>query len=310
MDTNNKIYYVYAWYFKSTGEIFHIGKGKGNRCNDIKNHRNKFFLNIINKHKDEVDVKILFDEMFEKEALDKERELISEYKSKGQCKTNLHEGGYGGYTGNYDNPERSRKISEAMKEYYKTHISPTLGRKRTDEEKRHLSNIMKSQCRKMSPELKEKLRKVNTGRKMLQHVKELLSKIHKGKKIVVEKVREMIEREADWFYFLCYKDVDFALCYGFNSVCKFCEKHFRISRSILPKIRDGIFKPKFNRHKWIEDFKIKRIQKDSVEHYDFDVETKAVILDEQTFDEVVKVKDEYIKSANLNRYGVENKYYS
>ena len=28
-DRDSKIFYVYAWYIKSTGEIFHIGKGKG-----------------------------------------------------------------------------------------------------------------------------------------------------------------------------------------------------------------------------------------------------------------------------------------
>ena len=36
-----KIYYVYAWYIKSTNEIFHVGKGKNNRCYDIKIHRKR-----------------------------------------------------------------------------------------------------------------------------------------------------------------------------------------------------------------------------------------------------------------------------
>lgn len=101
LDQDKPIYYVYAWYFKDSGEIFHIGKGKNNRYKDIKNHRNQYFLNIINKHRDNVDVKFLMIGLTNEESLANERRLIKHYKEFGWCKTNLHEGGCGGYTGNY-----------------------------------------------------------------------------------------------------------------------------------------------------------------------------------------------------------------
>lgn len=111
----SKQFYVYAYYLKSTNHIFHIGKGTGNRYKNTSNSRNQYFKNIINKYKDDVDVKILKDNLTEQEAWDLEKELIKKYKNLGQCETNLHEGGCGGNTGNYDNPERSKKLSEAAK---------------------------------------------------------------------------------------------------------------------------------------------------------------------------------------------------
>lgn len=75
--------------------------------------------------------------MTEQEAWDAERELIQKYKEIGQCRTNLHEGGCGGYTGNYDNPERNRKISEARrgKPGKRGPENPLYGRPLSDEHK-------------------------------------------------------------------------------------------------------------------------------------------------------------------------------
>ena len=44
-------YYIYAWYYKNTGEIFYIGKGSRGRWKDVVNHRNQYFKNIISKEK-------------------------------------------------------------------------------------------------------------------------------------------------------------------------------------------------------------------------------------------------------------------
>ena len=109
------IFYIYAWYFKSSNEIFHIGKGTGNRYKDIKNSRNQYFKNIISKYIDDIEVKILYNNLTEEEAFKIERNLIKEYKKKGQCSTNLHEGGCGGNTGNYT------VVGQKLHEYRLTH---------------------------------------------------------------------------------------------------------------------------------------------------------------------------------------------
>ena len=44
-------YYIYAWYYKNTGEIFYIGKGSRGRWKDVVNHRNQYFKNINSKEK-------------------------------------------------------------------------------------------------------------------------------------------------------------------------------------------------------------------------------------------------------------------
>ena len=108
-------FYVYAWYFKSSNEIFHIGKGTGNRYKDINHSRNKYFKNIVSKYINDIDVKILYNNLTEKDAFNIEHDLILEYRKKGQCCTNLHEGGCGGNTGNYST------VSQKLREYRSTH---------------------------------------------------------------------------------------------------------------------------------------------------------------------------------------------
>jgi len=141
-DSEKRIFYVYAWYFKDTNEIFHIGKGKGNRYLDEVNHRNSYFKSVLKKHRDNVDVRILISNMTEKESLQKEREMIKQYKELGQCKTNFHEGGCGGNTGKYDDPERSRKISDAASKRT-AEKNPMFGKHHTMESRKKMSNANK-----------------------------------------------------------------------------------------------------------------------------------------------------------------------
>ena len=178
----------------------------------------------------------------------------------------------------------------------------------------------------MSDELKEKLRRINTGKKISEKSRLTLIKANTGRKKTPEEieklrianlgkvrpenyVREMIKRECEFYYKLSYKGKDFIICYGQNSLIKFCKTKLRISRSIVPKICDGLFKPKFNRHKWIKDLIITKIEKTSIDDYIFDIKSKTYVLDERTLDEVISDKDKSLKMANIIRYGVETKYY-
>lgn len=68
MNNTNNIYYIYAWYFTNTNEIFYIGKGKGDRYKYVGKRRNEYFLNIIKKYKDNVNVKKLYENLTETEA--------------------------------------------------------------------------------------------------------------------------------------------------------------------------------------------------------------------------------------------------
>lgn len=112
-------YYVYAWYYISTGEIFHIGKGTGNRMYNIKSSRNNYFKNILNNDKENVAVRKIADNLYELDAYRLEKHLISFYKTFGWCKTNFHAGGQGGNHGNYGEEFRS-KISS----FAKTRVGP------------------------------------------------------------------------------------------------------------------------------------------------------------------------------------------
>lgn len=114
MSTNNT-YYIYAWYFKSTDKVFYIGKGTANRYLDTTHSRNGYFKNIIAKYSTDVAVKKLYENITDEEACKLERQLIADYKSRGECEANFHEGGRGGNTGNYQSPERHRKLSEFAK---------------------------------------------------------------------------------------------------------------------------------------------------------------------------------------------------
>ena len=63
------VYYVYMYYLKSTDEVFYVGKGKNDRYKSMV-HRNALFLNILNKHKDDVDVKFYKEHLSEDESFE------------------------------------------------------------------------------------------------------------------------------------------------------------------------------------------------------------------------------------------------
>ena len=255
---DKKEFYVYRWYYINTNETFHIGKGKGQRYKEKKQSRNQFFKNIINKEKDNVTSEILVNNLTEQEAWDLEKQLIAEYKSKGECKTNFHEGGRGGNTGNYNNPERSRKISEAAKKRIGK-LNPMYGKHHTEETKQKLREI--NLGKKLTPEHIEKLKEANRGRKKTKAEIDFISNLNKGKKMSQETKAKMMNSLCPYRYQICLNNKLQYTCLGHTELQKYCKEKFNISRTIIEKVITKTWKPTFNKHKWLETLEILKIER-------------------------------------------------
>ncbi|MBO5003845.1 MAG: hypothetical protein J6D03_00960 [Clostridia bacterium] len=263
MTNKENIYYVYEWYFKSTGEVFHVGKGKDNRYLERVGSRNNFFKSIVTKYTDDVDSRIVKNNMFEDDAWSYERELIAKYKSIGQCKTNFHIGGKEGFTGN--TPERSRKLSIAASKrigsknsmYGKTHTPEAIAKIKAANTNKHLSK-----------EHIEKLRKANTGRIKSPEEIEKLRKANIGKIITNEHYFKMMKADCKQAYKIYVNDILVYKCLGHTKLWNFCKEKFNISRVLVRKIIAGNFKAKFNKHKYLENIKIEIIYKSVSTNWD------------------------------------------
>lgn len=88
-------FYVYEWYNIDTNEVFYVGKGCKNRYKEVKK-RNKKFLEYYENNNVNVRIVKFFDD--EDEAFAYEKELTDRYREKNQCKCNLIDGGYGGFS--------------------------------------------------------------------------------------------------------------------------------------------------------------------------------------------------------------------
>lgn len=96
--------------------MFYVGKGKNNRYKD-KTNRNKFFKDMLNTHN--CDVRIIEKNLTEKEAFQKEIELIKYYRENTNYRlTNVTDGGEGS-TGWHPTQEIKNKMSRASKEKWK-----------------------------------------------------------------------------------------------------------------------------------------------------------------------------------------------
>lgn len=113
-------YYVYAWFIKETNEVFYIGKGTGKRYKTRK-RENPLFMRIINKY--DCDVKILKNNMTEKEAFSYEIEMIAYYRSISTKMANFLDGGENPpkLNGIPKSDEWRKKVSDAHKQFHKDH---------------------------------------------------------------------------------------------------------------------------------------------------------------------------------------------
>lgn len=86
-DTEKK-YYVYKWFNIENQHVFYVGKGTGERaCRKSAGSRNKYFIRYVASHP--CDYQIIEQNLDEKEALQKEYQLIKFYKEKGECECNF-----------------------------------------------------------------------------------------------------------------------------------------------------------------------------------------------------------------------------
>lgn len=106
----NNIYYVYIWYIVETGEVFYVGKGKGDRYKKL-SRRNKFFIDMYNSHN--CSVRKIYENLTEEEAFDKEAETIKWYRENTNYRlTNQTDGGDGvsGWVPSQDFRDKQSKI--------------------------------------------------------------------------------------------------------------------------------------------------------------------------------------------------------
>lgn len=124
-------FYVYLHYRISDGEVFYVGKGKGQRI--VSTKRNRLWRNIAEKHG--VRASIYKDNLSEEEAFQIESELIVRFgriDNKSGCLANLTDGGEG-MSGHV-------RSSETIEKVRVKHI----GRKLSDETKLKISVATKS----------------------------------------------------------------------------------------------------------------------------------------------------------------------
>lgn len=140
---NANSYYVYEWFIVETGEIFYVGKGKGNRVTSMKD-RNEYFKNIRKKH--ECDYRIVQYFENENDAYDFELSYGGKLKKEGQARACYVLGNYG------------RMIDESVLEKMK----PTQFKKK---------NKPWNAGKKMSAEQVEKMRLSKLGTKQSDETK-------------------------------------------------------------------------------------------------------------------------------------------
>lgn len=138
-------FYTYIHRKADTGEVFYVGKGKGQRATTIYN-RTKYWQNVVKKHGFVVEISSVFD--IESDALDDEVRLIEKLRNEGVRLVNLTNGGEGA-SGQVFTDDRRKKISlsltgKTIPEEVRKKISASLsGRKapkRTEEHQKKLAD--------------------------------------------------------------------------------------------------------------------------------------------------------------------------
>ena len=200
----DKKYYVYEWFNVVTGEVFYVGKGIRNRYCQLSG-RNQYFIDYFNTH--ECESRIVYENLTEQEAYEKEKELIKYYRETSNFRlTNVTDGGEG-------NPFKSGELNPKFGkgEEIKGEKNPFYGQKHTKRIKKILSQKATLRVGELNPffgkQHSEKTKKIISdkakirlsikenngmyGRNHSEEVKRKLSEHHKGKTIPLEVRRKI-----------------------------------------------------------------------------------------------------------------------
>ena len=109
-------FYVYCHLRKDTNKPFYYGKGQGKRAFSNQN-RNTYWHNIVNKHG--YDVLILWSNLNERDALNKEKQVIRANRFFGSELANLTDGG-DGLSGYKFTADQKQRLSDSHKGYVPT----------------------------------------------------------------------------------------------------------------------------------------------------------------------------------------------
>lgn len=113
MEVATQKYYVYEYFVVSTGEVFYVGKGCGNRYKSLSS-RNKFFRDFYRTH--DCDVRIVLNGLTEEQAYQEEFNRIQWYRAHTQYRlTNQTDGG-DGTRGFKPSEEQKRKIGNTLRQ--------------------------------------------------------------------------------------------------------------------------------------------------------------------------------------------------
>jgi hypothetical protein len=179
----DKRFYVYIWIRLDKNEVFYVGKGTGNRYKDM-SMRNRYFLNVVNKiGKENIEIKIVEDNLLEDEAFEREKFYIKYYNDQGFNLTNLTSGGEG-------SSDWYRYLTEEEKEKHKEISKSFIGKHHTEKTKQKMSQSMKGLKHSFSEKglnsLRESIQNRESywkGKHLSEETKKKISETRKERKI-------------------------------------------------------------------------------------------------------------------------------
>ena len=134
-----------------------------------------------------------------------------------------------------------------------------FGKTHTDEVKQYLREI--NQGKKLTEEHRLKLIAANTGRKKSDKEIEDIKKRMKGRKMRQQTHDLMMDSLCPYEYQIWFDGKMIKSCLGHTALYGFCKKQFNVSRTIVDQIKLGKWKPKFNKHMYLQNLQIKVIDR-------------------------------------------------